>query len=656
HCNCGNCSICQPLLADIENQVKLLDEIISGNSAEMKEEKHIKDVCQTQDLISLNNDKIDSAAFKESASLPTEKYDIMDFDENNKDVSESVTIQFQNNNKIVKASYKNKFTYCSIDEIEELRSHIARLEKEIINKEKLREVSDQQIKSLQMKISICEKDVAEKMAEVYKVSTEKLSIQQENESLQHRVWKAELSERVLQEKYLKKSQSVVSANKQVRDLEQKIGILSRQLRHWESSHREAVNFKEKIQDLEVELQKRRESERKLYAENLHLHHKVESQRERISSMQIMKKDYQMLSSKVDLLEKKKLIVEQSIPSLKNKISQLSQRCKDKDQIINRLDKQVQNRMSPFKDRRQKSNRNISRDENSFAKDEKLELSDESGSYSMSLNHLNLSDNSDSSISPRQTESKSKIPRYTALPSPKSSPRNKTVHFEKTAWEEVKLNNISPKSHRKNQRIKRNSEEKTNEDEQSFAPINFRVTRKVAPDSLLVAWAVPNVEGTLSGYLIFVNNELHQKVRSPNRTKALLNRLDLTQDIEIAIQSLLDNGTSSDKTRLIYPINQIDTSDETPPNSARSLDEKSFKNYKRECIVCKDYTPSDNTQDNKPALELKVNRGDLVTIFGSKSANNFYYAEADGKRGILPSQILQKISALKKRKGSETHSD
>merc|ERR1719412_2459171 len=74
------------------------------------------------------------------------------------------------------------------------------------------------------------------------------------------------------------------------------------------------------------------------------------------------------------------------------------------------------------------------------------------------------------------------------------------------------------------------------------PQNFRITRRVGSDSLLVAWTPPN-DNEVSGYLIYVNGYLHQKVRSACRTKALLHGLNLKVNFELSIHCIGCHGTT-----------------------------------------------------------------------------------------------------------------
>jgi len=74
------------------------------------------------------------------------------------------------------------------------------------------------------------------------------------------------------------------------------------------------------------------------------------------------------------------------------------------------------------------------------------------------------------------------------------------------------------------------------------PQNFRITRRVGSDSLLVAWIPPN-DTEVSGYFIYVNEQLHQKVRSAARTKALLHGLNLKVSFDLSIHSIGCHGAT-----------------------------------------------------------------------------------------------------------------
>lgn len=81
--------------------------------------------------------------------------------------------------------------------------------------------------------------------------------------------------------------------------------------------------------------------------------------------------------------------------------------------------------------------------------------------------------------------------------------------------------------------------------------SLTVLRRVAPDSLLLGWTVPS-GCKLSGFEIFVNGQLAQKVRSPSRNKALLQSLDLNSRLVVTMYALTPQGRMSEPAYLVLP--------------------------------------------------------------------------------------------------------
>ncbi|CAG0911765.1 unnamed protein product [Cyprideis torosa] len=79
------------------------------------------------------------------------------------------------------------------------------------------------------------------------------------------------------------------------------------------------------------------------------------------------------------------------------------------------------------------------------------------------------------------------------------------------------------------------------------PSEFRVTRVVGQDAILVAWSPPEDRQGITGYQLYVNDALHSQVRKPERTKALLNNLRLWErksvpaNLKVEIRSLDPTG-------------------------------------------------------------------------------------------------------------------
>ncbi|CAG0924952.1 unnamed protein product, partial [Notodromas monacha] len=84
-------------------------------------------------------------------------------------------------------------------------------------------------------------------------------------------------------------------------------------------------------------------------------------------------------------------------------------------------------------------------------------------------------------------------------------------------------------------------------DQLLPPQNFCVTRIVGEDGILLAWEPPH-DVRVSGYKIFVDGEFNSKVRSPQRTKALISGVHRLREsgarVVIDIRSVNVDGAMS----------------------------------------------------------------------------------------------------------------
>ncbi|XP_023340049.1 uncharacterized protein LOC111710219 [Eurytemora carolleeae] len=88
------------------------------------------------------------------------------------------------------------------------------------------------------------------------------------------------------------------------------------------------------------------------------------------------------------------------------------------------------------------------------------------------------------------------------------------------------------------------------------PVNFRLTRKVGSDGLLVAWSTPE-DNEVTGFQIYIDDKLGHRVRSSSRTKALLHGLDLQNSINLRIHSTgIDNKLSKGESVQYNPLTFI----------------------------------------------------------------------------------------------------
>jgi len=82
------------------------------------------------------------------------------------------------------------------------------------------------------------------------------------------------------------------------------------------------------------------------------------------------------------------------------------------------------------------------------------------------------------------------------------------------------------------------------------PEEFRITRKVGSDGLLVAWKTPE-DDEVTGYLIYVGGRVVQRVRSASRTKALLHGLVLENNLSIILHATNAQDELSDPVEVVY---------------------------------------------------------------------------------------------------------
>merc|ERR1719369_2249218 len=82
------------------------------------------------------------------------------------------------------------------------------------------------------------------------------------------------------------------------------------------------------------------------------------------------------------------------------------------------------------------------------------------------------------------------------------------------------------------------------------PEDFRITRKVGSDGLLVAWKTPE-DDEVTGYLIYVGGRVVQRVRSASRTKALLHGLVLENNLSIVLHATNSQDELSDPVEVVY---------------------------------------------------------------------------------------------------------
>lgn len=56
----------------------------------------------------------------------------------------------------------------------------------------------------------------------------------------------------------------------------------------------------------------------------------------------------------------------------------------------------------------------------------------------------------------------------------------------------------------------------------------------------------------------------------------------------------------------------------------------------------DYDPYKSNTSGHPELELKLRKGDQLTIFGEMDLNGYFEAELNGVRGLVPSLFVEEL--------------
>ncbi|XP_024941732.1 uncharacterized protein LOC112494501 isoform X2 [Cephus cinctus] len=82
------------------------------------------------------------------------------------------------------------------------------------------------------------------------------------------------------------------------------------------------------------------------------------------------------------------------------------------------------------------------------------------------------------------------------------------------------------------------------------PSNFKVVREIC-GCVLLSWEMPEDISRIKGYKIFVNGYFAAHVRSPTRTEALLDPLDISEECTLKLYAIDIKGNLSDSVTTIY---------------------------------------------------------------------------------------------------------
>jgi hypothetical protein len=185
--------------------------------------------------------------------------------------------------------------------------------------------------------------------------------------------------------------------------------------------------------------------------------------------------------------------------------------------------------------------------------------------------------------------------------------------------------------------------------------------------LLVAWKPPALSplgksnGTIvAGYKVYIDEEEHSLQLGAEKTKALLEDIDLTFPREIALQTVGRNGRvsqivamtfsgrwqsslTSSQRELFRGATPLHADDEDSVGG-ESMDEgdgiRAFDMF----IALYDYQPSTMSPNPDPEAELEFKEGDLIKVFGEENDDGFFTATLNGQKGLVPSNFIERVSS------------
>ncbi|XP_013399507.1 formin BNR1-like [Lingula anatina] len=203
------------------------------------------------------------------------------------------------------------------------------------------------------------------------------------------------------------------------------------------------------------------------------------------------------------------------------------------------------------------------------------------------------------------------------------------------------------------------------------PSQFSMEQILSDLSVLLSWQPPemdefgrNNDSIVKGYKILVNGREAEVVRSPHQCKVLIENQNLRRPVQFSIQTLAENGRMSATTDLMlgeFP--RAASRNSMPPHSATeedgdvdddddvasfvSNDDHYRKGERRIFVAVYDYIPSRQSPNKVSAYELVIKAGDVITTFGLQRADGFFFAEVNGRRGLVPASFIEEFSAIQK---------
>ncbi|XP_067900345.1 putative leucine-rich repeat-containing protein DDB_G0290503 isoform X2 [Heterodontus francisci] len=199
-----------------------------------------------------------------------------------------------------------------------------------------------------------------------------------------------------------------------------------------------------------------------------------------------------------------------------------------------------------------------------------------------------------------------------------------------------------------------------------APIgSARIIDTVGQSSLLIDWEKPFMDekgcsnGTfIQGYRIFIDGEFYKSIMGSVYTKILLEDLDLSVPFQVSIQTVGANGLVSEKVNVPFlncrphkkvlsvqphlsPASHTNESSEILQETSLTLLPTQPK--KRMFIAAYNYNPLQDSPNIHPSHEVAFKEGDIIWAYGKQRRDGFCEAEVNGRRGLVPTSLLEDAS-------------
>lgn len=174
----------------------------------------------------------------------------------------------------------------------------------------------------------------------------------------------------------------------------------------------------------------------------------------------------------------------------------------------------------------------------------------------------------------------------------------------------------------------------------YAPRDLKVVRVVTRNAVLLGWGLPAMDEygrsngcRITGYRIWVDGKRKQDCNSASMTKALVDGVDLNGRAEFSIQSVGDNGFCSEKCHFAITgaLSALSKDNDCDVGSASNTH-----------VALYDYDPYKSSPNPNPSQELTFHEGDLIRVHDTTRNDGFYGAELNGRRGLVPSNFIERV--------------